>query len=134
MSALPPAPAAGPTLRLRRRRFVDAYVGAANGNATRAAEAAGYRHPKQTGSRLLTKVDVREAIALRLKESGASGERTLWHLGQVAYADTGDLWVVDPETKRVRFDVERAQATGRAHLIERVVPGQHGDSVVLCSR
>lgn len=44
----------------RERRFVDAYMGAAAGNATKAAELAGYRpsHARQQGSRLVTKAHI----------------------------------------------------------------------------
>lgn len=50
----------------RRRRFVEAYMGAAKGNATEAARIAGYRSPRAEGSRLLTNADVREAITARV--------------------------------------------------------------------
>jgi phage terminase small subunit len=49
----------------RERRFVDAYMGEAAGNATKAAKLAGYSaHTATTlGSRLLRKVHVADAIA-----------------------------------------------------------------------
>lgn len=51
----------------RERRFVEAYMGQAAGNASKAAALAGYS-PKtayQLGSRLLKKVQIRAAIAER---------------------------------------------------------------------
>jgi len=47
-------------LNWRQSKFVAEYV--EHGNALRAAQAAGYSHPKQQGSRLLTHVDVIAAI------------------------------------------------------------------------
>lgn len=47
-------------LNWRQSKFVAEFV--EHGNATKAAQAAGYSHPKQQGSRLLTHVDVIAAI------------------------------------------------------------------------
>ena len=47
-------------LNWRQSKFVAEFV--EHGNATLAAQAAGYSHPKQQGSRLLTHVDVKAAI------------------------------------------------------------------------
>lgn len=51
----------------RERRFVEAYMGKAAGNATKAATLAGYAKgsAKVTASRLLTKANVRTAIDSR---------------------------------------------------------------------
>jgi phage terminase small subunit len=55
----------------RKRKFVDAFM--ASGNATQAATAAGYskKTAKQQGSRLLTFVDVQQAIAARAQNDPA---------------------------------------------------------------
>lgn len=47
----------------RQKRFADFYIEC--GNATEAARRAGYRHPKQQGSRLLTNVDILEYVKSR---------------------------------------------------------------------
>tara|TARA_Y100001972_G_scaffold108343_1_gene138281 strand:- start:252 stop:695 length:444 start_codon:yes stop_codon:yes gene_type:complete len=47
-------------LNWRQSKFVAEFV--EHGNATQAAQTAGYSHPKQQGSRLLTHVDVQAAI------------------------------------------------------------------------
>lgn len=44
----------------KQRRFVEEYL--KDLNATTAAEKAGYSHPRQQGSRLLTYVDIQEAV------------------------------------------------------------------------
>lgn len=51
----------------RERRFVEAYMGEAAGNATKAAERAGYKkdNARQQGSRLLTKANIIAAIEER---------------------------------------------------------------------
>ena len=69
-------------LNAKRRRFVIAYCGEAKGNATAAAEIAGYAHPHSQGSRLLKIVEVAEAVD-ELHEADplvASGEqiREFW--------------------------------------------------------
>lgn len=46
----------------KRRAFVEAYTGAANGNATEAARLAGYAVPMQEGGRLLRNAEVAAAI------------------------------------------------------------------------
>jgi len=59
------APATASPLSERKRKFVDAFM--ASSNATQAAIVAGYstKTAKQQGSRLLTNVDVQQAIAQR---------------------------------------------------------------------
>lgn len=61
----------------RRRRFVEAYMGQAAGNATEAARLAGYspRTAKQQGARLLTFVDVKQAIENRQQNDPAIATR-----------------------------------------------------------
>jgi phage terminase small subunit len=51
----------------RERRFIDAYIGEACGNATKAATIAGYsgQNARQQASRLLTKANIRAALADR---------------------------------------------------------------------
>ncbi len=59
------------TLTLKERRFVDAYLGSAGGNATQAARQAGYAGSpdvlKVQASRLLTRANVRAAINASLR-------------------------------------------------------------------
>lgn len=73
----------------RRKLFVNAYLGEARGNATKAAIAAGYSEhtAKQQGSRLLTKTDVRAAIGLRLKKADIKTDRILERLGRVVHTE-----------------------------------------------
>lgn len=56
-------------LSLKEQRFVDAYLGSCNGNATEAALTAGYTRNRKSaaelGSRLLRKVKIRAVIEKR---------------------------------------------------------------------
>jgi phage terminase small subunit len=62
-----------PALSERQRKFVEAYMGAAAGNATKAARLAGYSAAtaRKQGSRLGTKGHIRAAIEARTKEDPA---------------------------------------------------------------
>lgn len=67
----------------KRRAFVEAFCGAANGNATEAARMAGYKSPDPEGSRLLGNARVADAIAeIREKVSAraisTAEERQAW--------------------------------------------------------
>jgi ATP-dependent helicase YprA (DUF1998 family) len=61
----------------QRRRFVEAFMGTSHGNARQAALTAGYSQATagKQGSRLLTFVDVRRAIAERAKSDPAVWQR-----------------------------------------------------------
>ena len=63
----------------RQKKFADYYIEC--GNATEAARRAGYKHPKQQGSRLLTNVDILEYIRSRTvpaeQKRIASGDEVL---------------------------------------------------------
>ena len=64
-------------LNERERRFVEAYMGEAAGNGTKAAEVAGYsaRNAGPQGSRLLRKANIRAAIAARTQDDPAVADR-----------------------------------------------------------
>lgn len=68
-------PKSGAKLTEKRRRFVEAFMGQAEGNATEAARIARYANPSQQGSRLLGIVGVREAIDERVKSDPAIATR-----------------------------------------------------------
>jgi phage terminase small subunit len=62
-------------LNLKERCFVDAYLGTAAGNGTKAAVQAGYarKSGRVTASRLLTKANIRAAIDARVAMHEAKG-------------------------------------------------------------
>ena len=51
----------------KRRRFVEAYMGEAGGNATEAARLAGYLAPGTEGHRLLQYAEIQQAIDQRVE-------------------------------------------------------------------
>lgn len=60
-------------LNLQQERFVAAYIGKANGNATEAARIAGYKQPGMHGSRLMKNDEINAAIAEYRAEIKARG-------------------------------------------------------------
>jgi hypothetical protein len=78
----------------KQQRFVEAYLTTAAGNATKAAEAAGYsvKTAGQIGSRLLKHVQVRQAIDARsdilAKRADAKADRLIAEVQEVAYTKT----------------------------------------------
>ena len=83
----------------RERRFVDAFMGDAAGNATKAARLAGYANTtaEKQASRLLGKVGVQRAIAARAQRQEAKTiadamerDRTLSAIARDTSADAHD--------------------------------------------
>ena len=111
----------------RRRKFVAAYVGVANGNATEAARIAGFEFPTRQGSRLLTLVDVKTEIDARLGEAlkEFSGDDVRRVLIDHALADVG-AYIEEigrcPHCERsdLKFDLAKLKADGKTHLIRRI--------------
>lgn len=120
----------------KQQRFVDAFTGPAEGNATRAAEIAGYSHAKTQGPRLLENVGVTEAIAeatreIRSKRIADRQERQEWltavmrgELTAVEMTRTGDAVEVPPPWKeRVKANELLGKMAGdfverREHKVE----------------
>ncbi len=113
------------TLTLKERRFVDAYLGSAGGNATQAARQAGYAGRsdvlKVQGSRLLTRANVRTAINASLRRESrdeimAADERDRL---LSMFARMTSLCVRD----RIRAIAELNKCTGR-HSIQHLQTGR----------
>jgi phage terminase small subunit len=87
-------------LNLRQQRFVEYYT--ETGNATRAAESAGYRHPNVQAFRLLENISVKASIeAIRANMSKDSEQRRaewidqLEDLGRAADKDSDRLRAIE---------------------------------------
>jgi len=87
-------------LNMRQQKFVDYYV--TSGNATRAAEAAGYAHANHQAFRLLGNISVKAAIeAIRANMSKDSEDRRaewidqLEQLGKLADKDSDRLRAIE---------------------------------------
>ena len=100
-------------LSLKQRKFVDAYLGEAAGNGTKAAQLAGYRGSTQTlkavASENLAKPDIAREVEKRLK-TVLSGEEVLQELSGIASAEC-------PEPVRVSDKLEALRQMGKYHKL-----------------
>ncbi len=105
------------TLTARRQKFVDAYVGVANLNGTKAARMAGYAEKSASveAHRLLRNASIQEAISKLLKRSGtlepvAVERMARWSEGTVEpfLTESGDL------------DLATDYARENLHLVKKV--------------
>ena len=94
----------------KQQRFVNAYLGPCHGNASKAAESAGYADPPQAGYVLKKNVDIRAAIDAQLAAETLSATEVLHHLTDVGMAEWHEFVevIVNPrtgETIKVRMDL-----------------------------
>jgi len=100
----------------RRRVFVEEYL--RSWNATEAAEIAGFAHPRQAGSRLLSYVDIRAEIKQRIDEKAMKADEVLRRLSDMARGDLGDF--MDIESMSFDISLQKAKELGLTHLIKKV--------------
>jgi phage terminase small subunit len=104
-------------LSARQQRFVVAYLEDPVGST--AARVAGYRRPKDAGSRLLRRAAVCEAIAKGqarvLARSSLTAEKVLETLHLIATTDMRDFYTEDGALKQPK-DWTRAQGLGVSSL------------------
>jgi len=113
------------TLTLKEQRFVDAYLGSAAGNGTKAALQAGYTSnrssAKTLAARLLTKVHIRSAVNARTRrateDSIASAEERDRLLSAIARDEH-----VEPGV-RIRAIAELNRCSGR-HTVKHFHEGE----------
>lgn len=103
-------------LTLRQRRFVEAIVGGACGDRTKAAEIAGYRSDNRnalaaTASRLLRVVKVSQAIAEGMAKRNLGPEGVRFRLAAMANSSMDNFLSVDDQG-RPRPDFEKAASMG----------------------
>lgn len=103
-------------MTVRQRLFVDSLLGPAGGNASRAAELAGYsaenRHGlAATASRLLTFVKVREAIARRLASANLTPDWVRQTAASLAASSMGTFLSLD-ENGQPKFNWREAERLG----------------------
>lgn len=107
-------------LNLRQRRFVDALLGSANGNATKAAIAAGYspKAAQPVSARLLSNAMVQQALKARqkveTKRAILTAEQRDEHLSKLA------LSALVPPATQVSAIKELNKCSGR-HSIKHVL-------------
>ncbi len=97
----------------RERRFVEAFMGAAQGNATEAARRAGYgrKSAHVTASRLLKKAKIRHAIEARVKADPAVAAREELQRFFTAIIRGCGTYVL----LRMRDRLKAAELLGRSH-------------------
>lgn len=84
-------------MTLKRQKFVRAYLGDCNGNATKAAIAAGYSEASATkiGAKLLTFADVKSALSRGLEKAGLTTDQCLSNLATIANASPKQVQAKD---------------------------------------
>ena len=103
-------------LSSKNRKFVIEYVQC--WNATKAADRAGYAHPRQAGSRLLSNVDIQAEIQRHLEENAMTAGEVLKRLGDHARGDMGDFLDIGDDGS-VAIDLSRAKKVGQTALIKK---------------
>jgi len=104
-------------LTLKQTRFVLAYLGPANGNATQAAKIAGYSIPWQAGYETLNSPLVSSVIKRYVSERVMTADECLMRIARIARGSVGE--VIEVVGKRqFLLDLERAEETGAIDLIE----------------
>ncbi|GAF84172.1 unnamed protein product [marine sediment metagenome] len=97
----------------KQRLFVEYYLQC--WNATKAAERAGYRVPKQEGSRLLSYDAIKEKIAERLAEIAMDADEVLARLADQARGEGTKYLTVGGSV-----DLARIIADDKQHLVKKV--------------
>jgi len=121
------------SLTLKQKLFVDYYCGECRGNATAAAEKAGYSQPTASGSENLRKPVVQEAIRERFASVAMQADEALSLLARQARASLADAleWKEHTneqgETKRyLVLSLEKATETGLIHCVASAKYGPNG--------
>jgi phage terminase small subunit len=113
-------------LTLKQEKFIAAYLGEANGNATEAARIAGYKHPGQYGHDLLKNREIDARIAKRVREYTGTAQEVLDELYDVATSDWKHFIEVlsvnrDGEPVKVRMDmsskIKALELLGKYHQL-----------------
>lgn len=125
------------SLTSKQQAFVDAYVGIARGNATKAARLAGYVGDDNvlavTGHDNLRNPKIEQAIAERVSEYAMSPAEVLGELAAIARMDASQFITV-PEVGKAYFDFRRAEQNGQLGFIKKLSYNEHGPSVELVDK
>jgi len=104
----------------KQQKFVDAYLGEARFNATRAAEIAGYSSPMQRGYDAKNDPEVAEEIRNRLASSTMSSNEVLARLSDHASGTLEHFVVTSGDGERIHFDLNSDEAKTHFHLIKKL--------------
>lgn len=115
----------------RERRFVDAYMGRAAGNATKAAEIAGYKpaNARQQASRLLTKANIKAAVEerrhAREEQADIDAVRVVKELARIGLSDVRDLFTEDGRLRDIHeLSEDAARAVAAVEVVRRRTEGK----------
>lgn len=110
----------------RERRFIEAYLGAAEGNATKAAVLAGYseKSARRIGTRLSAKVHIQAAIAerqvKRADQADIDAVRVLKELARIGLSDPRELFTEQGELKPItEWSDDMARAVASVEVVKR---------------
>ena len=119
-------------LTSKQRKFIDAYLGQANGNATEAARLAGYQgNPdalRVEGSRLLTNANISTEIERVLTEYAMPKEEILARLTDQARGAAECLTIISPHVAGIDF--EKLREANKLHLIKSLKYTDKGQLIV----
>jgi hypothetical protein len=117
----------------RRKRFVEAFTGEANGNKTEAARIAGFAQPEFEGMRLTKDDKVVQAIASRVEAEAMGSTECLTRIAELGRADIGEFadLVGATDEGHIRSTLKRLHAQGKTRVIKRLTPTRYGLSVEL---
>lgn len=124
-------------LTTKQQLFVEAYLGAARGNATEAARLAGYAGTDETlraiGYENLTKPHIAEAVGIRLQtaKDAMGADEVLALLTDHARGTIEDFFDVDGAS--AALNLTKAKASGRLHLIRKISFNEFGPVLELYS-
>lgn len=120
-------------LTIKQQRFVAAYLGEANGNATKAALLAGYPEPSAhtIGWENLQKPAIREAVRRLFDANSMLPEEIVARLTDQARASLGDFFDVADDGKSWVLNLAKAEAAGKLHLLKKIGHGPGGPTVEL---
>lgn len=115
-------------LTYRQRAFVNHYL-ANGGNASKAAEAAGYAAPGQEGHRLLKNAEIQAEIAARTASLAMSADEALKRLADRARVSLVDFYDVDDDGHLV-LNLQRARETGKLKLLDGISCDARGNLIL----
>ncbi len=100
----------------KRQVFIEEYLSC--WNATKAATVAGYAHPRQEGSRLLSNDYIQGFIKARIAEKAMSADEVLLRLAEQARGDIADALIIDGGI--VMVDMDKLRELGLTHLVKKL--------------
>lgn len=119
-------------LTLKQQKFIDFYMGEANGNGRRAAELAGYegaRHVlEQVAHENLRKPEIREEISQLYREKIMPAEEVLGRLSEISKGPASYLKAITENKGTI--DVQRLLDDGMGHLIKGFKYTEGGQCIV----